>query len=66
MPHPPRGIIARFLKFLLFALALIVATAPFAAERVLASRVWPAQEYTRVTLESARPVKQTAPITRPP
>jgi N-acetylmuramoyl-L-alanine amidase len=56
VPHPPRGIIARFLKFLLFALALIAATAPFAAERVLASRVWPAQEYTRVTLESARPV----------
>ncbi len=56
MPHPPRGFIAGFLKFLLFALALIVATAPFAAERVLASRVWPAQEYTRVTLESARPV----------
>ena len=27
------------------------------ARRSLASRVWPAQEYTRVTLESAQPVK---------
>jgi len=56
VPHAPRGIIARFLKYLLFALALIAATAPFAAERIMASRVWPAQEYTRVTLESAGPL----------
>src|SRR5258708_12069548 len=56
VPDAPRGIIARCLKFLLFALALIAASAPFAAERVLASRVWPAQEYTRVTLESTRPL----------
>ncbi len=28
-----------------------------AGEKILASRVWPAQEYTRVTFESARPVK---------
>ncbi|HUP98151.1 MAG TPA: N-acetylmuramoyl-L-alanine amidase [Usitatibacter sp.] len=27
------------------------------ADKVIASRVWPAQEYTRVTLESARPIK---------
>ena len=37
---------------------LIALAAPaLAAERILASRVWPAQEYTRVTLETARPVK---------
>ena len=29
----------------------------FAAEKVVSSRVWPAQEYTRVTLETAVPVK---------
>ena len=28
-----------------------------AAERIVSSRVWPAQEYTRVTLESARALK---------
>ena len=28
-----------------------------ASDRILASRVWPAQEYTRVTLESAGPIK---------
>jgi len=27
----------------------------FAGEKIIASRVWPAQEYTRVTLESAAP-----------
>jgi N-acetylmuramoyl-L-alanine amidase len=37
---------------------LFVLAAPvFAAEKIVASRVWPAQEYTRVTLETARPVK---------
>jgi len=30
-----------------------------AGEKIVASRVWPAEEYTRVTLESARPVKHT-------
>ena len=37
--------------------ALFAATAAFPVEKILASRVWPAQEYTRVTLESARPIK---------
>jgi N-acetylmuramoyl-L-alanine amidase len=38
--------------------ALLAAAAPaFSAEKILASRVWPAQEYTRVTFESARPIK---------
>jgi N-acetylmuramoyl-L-alanine amidase len=36
---------------------LIVAVPALAADKILASRVWPAQEYTRVTLETARPVK---------
>jgi N-acetylmuramoyl-L-alanine amidase len=50
--------LAGFLKLAVLALALLVAAAlpAFAAEKVLASRVWPAQEYTRVTLESAKPV----------
>ena len=51
----------RFLKYFALALALLVAAAipAFAAEKILASRVWPAQEYTRVTLESAHPVKHS-------
>jgi len=57
VPRLPRGKLARFLKFALFALALILAAPALFAETILASRVWPAQEYTRVTLESARPIK---------
>src|ERR1700674_60437 len=53
----PRGFIARLLKWLLLVAALFAAAAAFPAEKILASRVWPAQEYTRVTLESARPIK---------
>lgn len=45
------------LKFLLFALALLAAAPAVAAEKIVSSRVWPAQEYTRVTLESPLPVK---------
>ena len=37
--------------------ALFVAIPALAAEKVLASRVWPADDYTRVTFETARPVK---------
>ena len=36
---------------------LLVAVPALAAEKILASRVWPAQEYTRVTFESVRPIK---------
>lgn len=36
---------------------LLAASPAFAADNILASRVWPASEYTRVTLESATPVK---------
>ena len=35
----------------------MAAACTFAAEKILASRVWPAQEYTRVTFESAHPIK---------
>ena len=48
-----------FLKIAFFAALLLVAVQALAGEKVVASRVWPAQEYTRVTLESARPVKHT-------
>jgi N-acetylmuramoyl-L-alanine amidase len=57
MSRAPRGKLARVLKFFLFALALIFAAPSLSAETILSSRVWPAQEYTRVTLESARTIK---------
>ena len=57
MPRAHRGRARVFLKFLVLALVLFAATDSIAAERILASRVWPAQEYTRVTLESAKPVR---------
>src|SRR5258708_11103674 len=59
MPRASRGTLARFLRFLLLAAALLAATtsSSFGGEKIIASRVWPAQEYTRVTLESARPLR---------
>src|SRR5471032_2802724 len=57
VPRGHRGSLATFLKFMLLVLALVVAGASIAAERIVSSRVWPAQEYTRVTLESARPIR---------
>jgi N-acetylmuramoyl-L-alanine amidase len=63
MPRTPRDRIsvsfADVLKFVLLAAALLAAAPVWSAEAVVATRVWPAQEYTRVTLESARPVKHT-------
>ena len=61
MPGAPFGSLAGlafgFLKYLLLAALLLAAYTAFSAEAILASRVWPAQEYTRVTLESAHPLR---------
>jgi N-acetylmuramoyl-L-alanine amidase len=61
MPGAPLGSLAGpafgFLKYLLIAAVLLAAYPAFSAEAILASRVWPAQEYTRVTLESAHPLR---------
>ena len=57
MPRGHRGTLATFLKFTVLVLALVAASVSFAAEKITSSRVWPAQEYTRVTLESARPIR---------
>lgn len=57
MPHVARralpDFVIEFLKYLVIAALLVTAYPAFSAERILASRVWPAQEYTRVTLESS-------------
>ena len=58
MPRAHRGTLARLITFAAFTLALIAGTAAaWAGEKIVSSRVWPAQEYTRVTLESPRAVK---------
>ena len=61
MPRLPRATLHLsfhgFLTFLLLAALLLAASPAFGADKILASRVWPAPEYTRVTLESATPVK---------
>src|SRR5258706_3044322 len=49
--------IAPLLKLLLVAALIAIAAPALSAEKVLASRVWPAQEYTRVTFETAQPLK---------
>ena len=56
MPRIARTQLRAFARFLLAFLTLLGPPA-FAGEAILSSRVWPAQEYTRVALESARPVK---------
>ncbi len=45
------------LRLLLLAAVLLSAGAALGAERVLAARVWPAQDYTRVTFETDAPVR---------
>jgi N-acetylmuramoyl-L-alanine amidase len=49
--------VAHAVKWIAVAAMLLLALPAFAADRILASRVWPAEEYTRVTLETAQPVK---------
>src|SRR6185437_15266697 len=61
MPRASRAALPSFvvgiLKLLVVAAALAAAYPAFSAETILATRVWPAQEYTRVTLESAHPLR---------
>ncbi len=57
MPRAARatlpGFLFGFLKYLVLAALVAAAYPAFSAETILGSRVWPAEEYTRVTLESA-------------
>src|SRR5204862_3650066 len=61
VPHPPRPALpasfARYVKLLILAALIAAAIPALAAEKILAARVWPAQEYTRVTFEAARAMK---------
>lgn len=53
-------------RFLYFSLLLLPSVAP-AATPVTSTRVWPAQDYTRITLESATPIEnyQTLEVKNP-
>jgi N-acetylmuramoyl-L-alanine amidase len=57
LPRAHRSLLGFLLKFLLLLAALVVASVSLAGEKVIASRVWPAQEYTRVTIESQNAIR---------
>ncbi len=55
-----------FLKFVLLLIALSASAATQSTAEVTATRVWPAEDYTRVTFESGQPLKyQTFTLKNP-
>jgi N-acetylmuramoyl-L-alanine amidase len=48
------------------ALLLVFSSAAIAETTISAGRVWPAAEYTRITLESATPIKYSLSILKNP
>ncbi len=59
----PRAI----LKHLIFAVLMLgLAEAAQAATAVIAARVWPAEDYTRITLESAKPISHKMVLLKNP
>ena len=66
-PPLPAGVGRReFLKVAGATLALLVSPAGQAATNILAVRVWPARDYTRVTLEYREPIAFTHQIVKNP
>src|SRR5258706_3211412 len=57
VPRAARAPLRGIARFFLSALLALVALPLAAGETIVASRVWPAQDYTRVTLESARTLR---------
>lgn len=47
------------LGVLAFFLSGLVATGAYAFDQIVATRIWPANDYTRVTLESKHPIRYT-------
>jgi len=71
MPEPapslPAGIDRRaFLKYAGATLTLLVSRVGQAASDILAVRVWPARDYTRVTLECRTPIAFTYQVVKDP
>lgn len=56
MPRDARAPLCAFAHVLLITVLGVVPPAT-AADAIVSTRVWPAQEYTRVTLEAARPIR---------
>ena len=52
-----RAIARRIAAGLILAVAALAAPVAFATQPVIATRVWPAEEYTRVTFETAKPLR---------
>ncbi|HSI23995.1 MAG TPA: N-acetylmuramoyl-L-alanine amidase [Methylotenera sp.] len=57
---------SKFLRPLLAACLLLICTTVHAANTITAARVWPAQEYTRIALESTTPIKYQLLILKNP
>ncbi len=56
----------KILAQLLFSYLLLINSNSYAANIITAARVWPAQEYTRIALESATPLKYQLLILKNP
>ena len=55
-----------FLRPLLLVCFLLICTSTYAANTITAARVWPAQEYTRIAMESTAPIKYQLLILKNP
>jgi len=56
----------RFLRKLVLLLLAAAAGGACAAERIAAVRVWPAQDYTRITIEADRPIRHELLLVKNP
>jgi N-acetylmuramoyl-L-alanine amidase len=61
--HTPHKLISRFLVVIIL---LLVSFNSYSANSITAARVWPAQDYTRITLESEAPIKHQLIILKNP
>jgi N-acetylmuramoyl-L-alanine amidase len=57
---------SKFLRQLLTACFFLICTTVHAANTITAARVWPAQEYTRIAMESTTPIKYQLLILKNP
>lgn len=55
-----------FLRKLFAACFLLICTSAYAVNTITAARVWPAQEYTRIAMESTAPIKYQLLILKNP
>lgn len=58
--------LARFFGKLILLVCVTAAGSTWAAERISAVRVWPAQDYTRITIEADRPIRHELLLVKNP